>query len=86
MPQVKSDVAFRGAKRTIGKVARISGLAAAMLKASAASEVQSNAAAVTPVANQSEDGTVRVFENCLWRITISRPENENLRSSNNSIV
>ena len=38
------------------------------------------------VLNKSEDGTVRVCENCLWRITIARPENENLRSSNNSIV
>ena len=38
------------------------------------------------VLNESEDGTVRVCENCLWRITIARPENENLRSSNNSIV
>jgi len=35
------------------------------------------------VLNESED---RVCENCLWRITIARPENENLRSSNNSIV
>ena len=38
------------------------------------------------VLNESKDGTVRVCENCLWRITIARPENENLRSSNNSIV
>jgi hypothetical protein len=27
------------------------------------------------VLNESEDGTVRVCENCLWRITIARPEN-----------
>jgi hypothetical protein len=27
------------------------------------------------VLNESEDGAVRVCENCLWRITIARPEN-----------